>query len=1106
MTVLTGQLVNSTDESKNDVFDGYTVTATFLAATGDDAGTFAQQSLTARIVGFNNTFGFDLPPLESVNRESELKVRVQDRAGAMVADEVGLEWPTLLKLIDSGKPLRIEVRPTEGSSTPVTLSGKLVFRGDPHRETGFAGYRVTAAYTVRDELAGAFTPGSASFEMADGNTFRLDLPDQEKLGIADVRVSAKYPDGQDAATTDVPVAELGKALTLTVDPAHPVVLADGGAAPARRLRGKVVDEAGRVDVRNRQVILWGKQGDAELRPIVVEHTDAMGNFSTAWPDLVLDSAVATVEGSHNVAPAHGVPIALDPHVDAKGKPDGGTLPTFLYVVVVAEPAEGAEGDCGCNDQGAPRLPDQEDLVGNPGAYSQDIGLNCVNFTVPNRTLEEFAYTLAVRTSEPDIKGTTLSDLDQRRIRIHELVQAVTPSLGRPVIRDTLAREAEGHGGSQPADGGTGGEARFGRLGAARSVRDLLGAEVAIDTDLLVNDLVPPGVKTVPGRGALTVANSVDWDSSATFYQATTIAHGHLLTFKQVWKADGYSLGDLVYSLPLAPGQKKQVVIFDWDRTQYGTRDESSREDEALDAYLSHNRDINDITSGTFSESLRGGSKATTWGAATGGGAALSGTVGAFFLGATGGHSLGIGQGSSSAWQDASRKVSTQGINQLRDQVQQGASAVRNQRSTVVQVQRETERFKVQTEVVANHNHCHALTVEYFEVLRHYAIEQQLAQVTECLFIPLLMGSFDDQKVLRWTDILRDALADPNPPRSRRLPSGGISLQHRPLSDGFDAIERKSVNWVGTDFPDTTYADEEMVDLSGDLTMTFILNRPKDLDERGQPSRRPRLGDLRKLHAVEPSALFNRFFEGRSQQDRDAAFERDIAPKIVEGIVDQLHVHAVTPGGQAIPLAVDTTLVSTYRREAPLQVSVRPTAASFGLRRSDIAKLVVTTDFDLSGTRLQQDHRAEREPPLSHPALRGLALRQRLGQQRPAQRHPAGRGDVGNRRRRLTDPALDRRDPEPSQRGQGAGRPTGQAPQCQSGALPPRPVAHHGPGPPLHAARRVPRSQRRRQERRVRRREPGDRDRRQLPDHARGSRPQARPELRSSAPARRPRKA
>src|SRR5262249_40313170 len=160
-------------------------------------------------------------------------------------------------------------------------------------------------------------------------------------------------------------------------------------------------------------------------------------------------AVATVEGTHNVTPEHGVPIALDPHMDAAGEADGGTLPLFLYVVVAAEPVEGAEGDCGCHDQGTPRLPDQEDLVGNSSAYSQDIGLDCVNFAVPNRTLEEFSYTLAVRTSEPDIKGTTLSDLDQRLIKIHELVQAVTPSLGRPLVRDMLAPEAGSHAAGAP---------------------------------------------------------------------------------------------------------------------------------------------------------------------------------------------------------------------------------------------------------------------------------------------------------------------------------------------------------------------------------------------------------------------------------------------------------------------------------------------------------------------------------------------------------------------------------------------------------------------------------------------------------------------------------
>ena len=58
-----------------------------------------------------------------------------------------------------------------------------------------------------------------------------------------------------------------------------------------------------------------------------------------------------------------------------------------------------------------------------------------------------------------------------------------------------------------------------------------------------------------GRTLLDANNPVDWDSTPTFYEAATVAHGHLLHFKQVWYADGYSLGDLLYSLPLAPGQK-----------------------------------------------------------------------------------------------------------------------------------------------------------------------------------------------------------------------------------------------------------------------------------------------------------------------------------------------------------------------------------------------------------------------------------------------------------------------------------------------------------------------------------------------------------------------
>ena len=41
----------------------------------------------------------------------------------------------------------------------------------------------------------------------------------------------------------------------------------------------------------------------------------------------------------------------------------------------------------------------------------------------------------------------------------------------------------------------------------------------------------------PGRRNLSVENSIDWDETPTIYENTTIAHGHILHFKQQWKAE-----------------------------------------------------------------------------------------------------------------------------------------------------------------------------------------------------------------------------------------------------------------------------------------------------------------------------------------------------------------------------------------------------------------------------------------------------------------------------------------------------------------------------------------------------------------------------------------
>src|SRR5215469_14056443 len=94
------------------------------------------------------------------------------------------------------------------------------------------------------------------------------------------------------------------------------------------------------------------------------------------------------------------------------------------------------------------------------------------------------------------------------------------------------------------------------------------------------------------------------------YQAVTIAVGHILHFKAEFKADGYSLGDLVYSLPLAPGQKKQIVTMDAAHSLVGTETQSLDYTERLKNDLLSERNIVDQIAGNVGEAMAGSSPAS----------------------------------------------------------------------------------------------------------------------------------------------------------------------------------------------------------------------------------------------------------------------------------------------------------------------------------------------------------------------------------------------------------------------------------------------------------------------------------------------------------------
>ena len=226
--------------------------------------------------------------------------------------------------------------------------------------------------------------------------------------------------------------------------------------------------------------------------------------------------------------------------------------------------------------------------------------------------------------------------------------------------------------------------------------------------------------------------------------------------------------------------------------------------------------------------MRGKSSATTSGISAGlGVGALVGPVAAV-LGVSGG----ISNASSSASQNSSRDVSEFFGEKLRQSIMQNAEGYRQLNASVVTTVQEGQRYGVTSEVVANHNHCHALTMLYFEVLRHFAIFQKLSSVEECVFVPFLLTKFSTENVAKWRDVLAPALL-PMPSDTYLQPftaMAGPGRQH-PLVKAFDADQRIKTHYANVDFPQGSYDDEQIRFIKGDMLLRVELPRPKTRYDR-----------------------------------------------------------------------------------------------------------------------------------------------------------------------------------------------------------------------------------------------------------------------------------
>ena len=202
--------------------------------------------------------------------------------------------------------------------------------------------------------------------------------------------------------------------------------------------------------------------------------------------------------------------------------------------------------------------------------------------------------------------------------------------------------------------------------------------------------------------------------------------GKVIEYSSEWFSIGHSLGKIEYSLPLAPAEKVKIAIVDWSRSDNAKRDEKSKLSEQLTHDQQRNRSLTETVHGVLTEMQEGSNFQAGAALSAGGGASM----GMYSLGAGLAGAIGGGTADSSGTRD----VQADTMQQIADAFHQSSSAIRELESTVVMQVDQSESSNVQTRTVANYNHGHALTILYYEVLRHFRLITRVASERNALIV------------------------------------------------------------------------------------------------------------------------------------------------------------------------------------------------------------------------------------------------------------------------------------------------------------------------------------------------------------------------------------
>lgn len=216
-----------------------------------------------------------------------------------------------------------------------------------------------------------------------------------------------------------------------------------------------------------------------------------------------------------------------------------------------------------------------------------------------------------------------------------------------------------------------------------------------------------------------------------------------LTWHQRWQLLGYTRGELLNTVTLAPQEETTIEVFSWDRRRNEADRSSTVEvDNSLDR-SDTTRDTTDVltetkNSSNFNWNVQGG---LTFPATS----ALPLT-------------LGGGAASQKTWEGLARTTT----NHISESIERSATKVRLSRQSKIIESSEYGWEQRITRSVKNPNMCRTLNLDYFEVLARYDVTTSFAadQTRLCVLVPSpFTPSFVRATVRRFETPLRRALLD-----------------------------------------------------------------------------------------------------------------------------------------------------------------------------------------------------------------------------------------------------------------------------------------------------------------------------------------------------------